>query len=51
MCPRRLPAESGEWKPGRDLAGGKPGPFSRYPKLWVFVDVNTVIFQDICEES
>lgn len=62
-CPRQVPgdgtcvsqaAPSGVWRmetregPG---GGGKLGPLSRYPKLWVFVDVNTVVFQDICAEN
>lgn len=49
LVPRRLPADSGE--AGLGEGGRKPRALTRFPKLWTFMDMNKIIFWDICKES
>lgn len=49
LLPRRLPADSGE--AGMGEGRRKPRALTRFPKLWTFMDVNKIIFWDICKKS
>ena len=49
LVPGRLPADSGE--AGMGEGRRKPWTLTRFPKLWTFMDVNKIIFWDICKES